>query len=61
MGVTSIIDFLKNGRYERYRTDTLVEYGFRLASALDNRSLKFEESQRLGPQMILISATSLSL
>ncbi len=39
------------------RKSTLVEYGFRLPSALDNRPLKFEEFEALSPQMIYISAT----
>jgi len=41
----------------RSRKETLVEYGFRLPSALDNRPLKFEEWERLAPQMIFVSAT----
>jgi excinuclease ABC subunit B len=44
-------------RGDRSRKETLVEYGFRLPSALDNRPLKFEEWERLAPQMILVSAT----
>ncbi len=44
-------------RGDRSRKETLVEYGFRLPSALDNRPLKFEEWERLAPQMIFISAT----
>lgn len=39
------------------RKSTLVEYGFRLPSALDNRPLKFEEFVNLSPQVIYISAT----
>ncbi len=39
------------------RKRTLVEYGFRLPSALDNRPLKFEEFERLMPQTVFISAT----
>lgn len=39
------------------RKGTLVEYGFRLPSALDNRPLKFEEFESLAPQMIYVSAT----
>jgi excinuclease ABC subunit B len=35
----------------------LVEYGFRLPSALDNRPLKFEEFERLLPQTVFVSAT----
>ncbi len=44
-------------RGDRSRKETLVEYGFRLPSALDNRPLKFEEFQRLAPQTIFVSAT----
>jgi len=39
------------------RKSTLVEYGFRLPSALDNRPLKFEEFESISPQVIYISAT----
>ena len=42
---------------DRSRKETLVEYGFRLPSALDNRPLKFEEWEQLSPQMIFVSAT----
>jgi len=42
---------------DRSRKETLVEYGFRLPSALDNRPLRFEEFERLMPQSIFISAT----
>ena len=42
---------------DRSRKETLVEYGFRLPSALDNRPLKFEEFERLIPQTIFVSAT----
>jgi len=42
---------------DRSRKEVLVEYGFRLPSALDNRPLKFEEWERLAPQMIFVSAT----
>ncbi len=42
---------------DRSRKETLVEYGFRLPSALDNRPLKFEEFEDLAPQMIYVSAT----
>ena len=42
---------------DRSRKTTLVEYGFRLPSALDNRPLRFEEWERLAPQMIFVSAT----
>ncbi len=44
-------------RGDRSRKETLVEYGFRLPSALDNRPLKFEEWERLVPQAIFVSAT----
>jgi len=42
---------------DRSRKETLVEYGFRLPSALDNRPLRFEEFQHLSPQAIYVSAT----
>jgi len=42
---------------DRSRKETLVEYGFRLPSALDNRPMRFEEWERLAPQMIFVSAT----
>ena len=42
---------------DRSRKENLVEYGFRLPSALDNRPLKFEEFERLAPQTIFVSAT----
>src|SRR5512139_3207415 len=42
---------------DRSRKETLVEYGFRLPSALDNRPLKFEEWESFAPQMIFVSAT----
>ena len=42
---------------DRARKTTLVEYGFRLPSALDNRPLKFEEFMELVPRMITVSAT----
>src|SRR3984885_8366735 len=44
-------------RGDRSRKETLVEYGFRLPSALDNRPLRFEEFEGLAPQAIYISAT----
>ena len=44
-------------RGDRSRKETLVEYGFRLPSAMDNRPLKFEEFAALAPQMIYVSAT----
>ncbi|MCC6207149.1 MAG: excinuclease ABC subunit UvrB, partial [Gammaproteobacteria bacterium] len=44
-------------RGDRARKQNLVEYGFRLPSALDNRPLCFEEFERLAPQMIFVSAT----
>jgi excinuclease ABC subunit B len=42
---------------DRARKTSLVEYGFRLPSALDNRPLKFEEWLNLRPQTIFVSAT----
>ena len=42
---------------DRSRKETLVQYGFRLPSAMDNRPLRFEEWERLAPQMIFVSAT----
>jgi excinuclease ABC subunit B len=42
---------------DRSRKETLVEYGFRLPSALDNRPMRFEEWERIAPQMIFVSAT----
>ncbi len=42
---------------DRSRKTTLVEYGFRLPSALDNRPMRFEEWEAIVPQMILVSAT----
>ncbi|MGL4980140.1 MAG: excinuclease ABC subunit UvrB [Plesiomonas sp.] len=42
---------------DRSRKETLVDYGFRLPSALDNRPLKFEEFAALAPQTIYVSAT----
>lgn len=44
-------------RGDRARKETLVEYGFRLPSALDNRPLRFEEFEKLAPQTIFVSAT----
>ncbi|MES9854868.1 MAG: excinuclease ABC subunit UvrB [Candidatus Thiodiazotropha sp. L084R] len=44
-------------RGDRSRKETLVEYGFRLPSALDNRPLKFEEFEHRAPQTIYVSAT----
>ena len=44
-------------RGDRSRKETLVEYGFRLPSALDNRPLRFDEWEHLAPQMIFVSAT----
>lgn len=42
---------------DRSRKETLVEYGFRLPSALDNRPMKFEEWEQIIPQTIFVSAT----
>ncbi|MFP3036730.1 MAG: excinuclease ABC subunit UvrB [Arsenophonus sp.] len=44
-------------RGDRARKETLIEYGFRLSSALDNRPLNFDEFEALSPQTIYISAT----
>jgi len=42
---------------DRSRKETLVEYGFRLPSALDNRPMKFEEWENISPQTVFVSAT----
>ncbi len=42
---------------DRSRKETLVEFGFRLPSALDNRPLRFDEWEKLAPQMVFVSAT----
>ncbi|TDX28984.1 excinuclease ABC subunit B [Modicisalibacter xianhensis] len=42
---------------DRSRKETLVEYGFRLPSALDNRPMTFEEWERICPQTVFVSAT----
>ncbi|MEQ6884553.1 excinuclease ABC subunit UvrB [Salicola sp. Rm-C-2C1-2] len=42
---------------DRSRKETLVEYGFRLPSALDNRPMRFDEWERMAPQMVFVSAT----
>ncbi len=42
---------------DRSRKETLVQYGFRLPSALDNRPLRFDEFERLSPQTLFVSAT----
>jgi len=42
---------------DRSRKETLVQYGFRLPSALDNRPMQFEEWERIAPQKIFVSAT----
>ncbi len=42
---------------DRSRKETLVQYGFRLPSALDNRPMRFDEWEHLAPQMIFVSAT----
>ena len=44
-------------RGDRSRKETLVEYGFRLPSALDNRPLRFDEFEGLAPQAVFVSAT----
>ncbi|NRA42184.1 MAG: excinuclease ABC subunit UvrB [Pseudomonadales bacterium] len=42
---------------DRSRKETLVQYGFRLPSALDNRPMRFEEWEAIVPQMVCVSAT----
>ncbi len=42
---------------DKHRKDTLVNFGFRLPSALDNRPLKFDEIEELWPQVVFVSAT----
>jgi excinuclease ABC subunit B len=42
---------------DRSRKENLVEYGFRLPSALDNRPLRFDEFRRIMPQTVFVSAT----
>src|SRR5690606_41483818 len=42
---------------DRSRKENLVNYGFRLPSALDNRPLKFDEFEAIAPQRIYVSAT----
>ncbi|RWU17912.1 excinuclease ABC subunit B [Pseudomonas alkylphenolica] len=42
---------------DRSRKETLVEYGFRLPSALDNRPMRFDEWENVSPQTIFVSAT----
>jgi excinuclease ABC subunit B len=44
-------------RGDRSRKETLVEYGFRLPSALDNRPLRFDEFEAIAPQTVFVSAT----
>lgn len=44
-------------RGDRARKENLVNYGFRLPSALDNRPLRFEEFEKLSPQTVFVSAT----
>lgn len=44
-------------RGDRSRKETLVEYGFRLPSALDNRPMRFDEFEARAPQMVFVSAT----
>ena len=44
-------------RGDRARKETLVEYGFRLPSALDNRPLRFDEWEQRAPQRVYVSAT----
>ncbi|MEL7089946.1 MAG: excinuclease ABC subunit B, partial [Planctomycetota bacterium] len=42
---------------DRHRKETLVDHGFRLPSAMDNRPLKFDEVEQLWPQVVFVSAT----
>ena len=42
---------------DRARKENLVNYGFRLPSALDNRPMKFDEWEKISPQTIFVSAT----
>jgi len=42
---------------DRSRKETLVEYGFRLPSAMDNRPLRFDEFEKISPQTVFVSAT----
>ena len=42
---------------DRSRKENLVNYGFRLPSALDNRPMKFEEWERIVPTTVFVSAT----
>jgi len=44
-------------RGDRARKTTLVDYGFRLPSALDNRPMRFDEWESIAPQMVFVSAT----
>ena len=44
-------------RGDRSRKETLVEYGFRMPSALDNRPLRFDEFDKMSPQTLFVSAT----
>jgi excinuclease ABC subunit B len=44
-------------RGDRVRKENLVDYGFRLPSALDNRPLRFDEFEKITPQAIFVSAT----
>ncbi len=54
IGVPQLFGMYKG---DRSRKETLVEYGFRLPSALDNRPLKFSEFEGKSPQLIFVSAT----
>ena len=53
----SVPQFCGMYKGDRSRKETLVNYGFRLPSALDNRPLKFAEFESISPQTIYISAT----
>ncbi len=53
----TVPQFMGMYRGDRSRKQTLVDFGFRLPSALDNRPLMFEEFEILSPQMVYVSAT----
>jgi len=53
----AIPQFMGMYRGDHSRKKTLVEYGFRLPSALDNRPLRFDEFEALAPQTVFVSAT----
>ena len=53
----TVPQFIGMYRGDRSRKQTLVDYGFRLPSAMDNRPLKYEEFEDISPQTIYVSAT----